>query len=81
MPKKEGESQQVSDKDESVKNVVNAESSTASVSSNAEQAGSSNKEDGAEDDGLYFSPGAFDLSMIYCIRIISVNHLATCWCL
>ncbi|KAJ4715000.1 Tetratricopeptide repeat (TPR)-like superfamily protein [Melia azedarach] len=50
VPKKEGESQQVSDKDESVKNVVNAESSTASVSSNAEQAGSSNKEDGAEDD-------------------------------
>lgn len=53
MPKKEGDSQQGSDKDDSFKNAVNGESSTASVSSSAEQHGSSNNQDEAADDGLF----------------------------
>lgn len=47
VPKKEGESHQESDKDGSVKNAVNGESSKASVSSNAELV------DGVTDDGWY----------------------------
>lgn len=53
VPKKERDSQQGSDKDDSVKNAVNGESSTASVSSSAEQHGSSNNQDEAADDGLF----------------------------
>lgn len=51
VPKKEAESQQDSDKDGSVKNVLNGESSTASVSSNAEQGMGSNHPEEAADDG------------------------------
>ncbi|XP_057962353.1 NASP-related protein sim3 isoform X2 [Malania oleifera] len=51
VPKKDGESQQDSDKDGSVKSVVNCESSTASASSNAEQDGKSSHQEGAADDG------------------------------
>ncbi|KAK9285157.1 hypothetical protein L1049_024343 [Liquidambar formosana] len=50
VPKKEAESQQDSDKDGSVKNVLNGESSTASVSSNAEQGMGSNHPEEAADD-------------------------------
>ncbi|GFS29959.1 hypothetical protein Acr_00g0009360 [Actinidia rufa] len=50
VPKKEGESQQLSDKNGSVKNAINGES-VASVLSNAEQDDSSNHGDGAPDDG------------------------------
>ncbi|KAK3223488.1 hypothetical protein Dsin_010513 [Dipteronia sinensis] len=50
VPKKEVESQQDTDKDGSVKSAVNGESSIASDSSNAEQAGSSNNLEGAGDD-------------------------------
>ncbi|XP_057491796.1 uncharacterized protein LOC130777438 isoform X2 [Actinidia eriantha] len=51
VPKKEGESPQLSEKNGSVKNAIHRESSVASVSSNAEQDGSSNRGDGAPDDG------------------------------
>ncbi|PSR88015.1 hypothetical protein CEY00_Acc31045 [Actinidia chinensis var. chinensis] len=51
VPKKEGESQQFSDKIGSVKNAINGESSVASVLSNAEQDDSSNHGDGAPHDG------------------------------
>ncbi|GFY86539.1 hypothetical protein Acr_05g0001780 [Actinidia rufa] len=51
VPKKEGESPQLSDKNGSVKNAIHRESSVASVSSNTEQDGSSNRGDGAPDDG------------------------------
>ena len=51
VPKKEVESPQLSDRNGSVKNAINRESSIASVSSNAEQDGSSNRGDGAPDDG------------------------------
>ncbi|XP_008241594.1 PREDICTED: protein HGV2 [Prunus mume] len=51
VPKKEDESQQGSAKVGSVKNVVNGESSTASASSDAEQDGSLNHEEGAADEG------------------------------
>ncbi|KAM1179387.1 hypothetical protein ACFX2J_018432 [Malus domestica] len=47
VPKKEGESQQ-----ESAKNVVNGKSSTAAVSSNAEQDASLSNQEGADADGV-----------------------------
>ncbi|XP_059640623.1 NASP-related protein sim3 [Cornus florida] len=50
VPKKEGESHQDSDKDGSVKNYMNGESSAASVSSNADQDGSSNHKEKAPED-------------------------------
>ncbi|KAA8547283.1 hypothetical protein F0562_003853 [Nyssa sinensis] len=50
VPKKEGESRQDSDRDGSVKNALNCESSAASVCSNAEQNGSSINQEGAPDD-------------------------------
>ncbi|KAF5958188.1 hypothetical protein HYC85_005413 [Camellia sinensis] len=50
VPKKEGESQQFSDKDGSVKNAVIGESSSASVSGNVELEGSSKPQEGAADD-------------------------------
>ncbi|XAR73928.1 hypothetical protein NMG60_11008061 [Bertholletia excelsa] len=50
MPKKEGESRQVSHRDVAVKNTINHESSTASASSNTEPIGSSNPQEGAIDD-------------------------------
>lgn len=51
VPKKEGDSQQNSAKDGSVKNAaINGESSTASVASNAEQSASTNYPEGAADD-------------------------------
>lgn len=51
MPNKEAESHENSNKDGSMKNAVNDESSTASV--NAEQDGSSNDQKVAADDGKY----------------------------
>lgn len=51
VPKKEGESQQESVNAGSAKNVVNGESSTASISSNAEQDASPIHQEGALDDG------------------------------
>ncbi|CAL5371132.1 unnamed protein product [Camellia sinensis] len=51
VPKKEGESQQFSDKDGFVKNAVIGESSSASVSGNVELEGSSKPQEGAADDG------------------------------
>ncbi|KAK7406614.1 hypothetical protein VNO78_08243 [Psophocarpus tetragonolobus] len=51
VPKKEDGSQHGSNKDGSVKGSVNAESSTASISSNAEQDVTSNDQDAAVDDG------------------------------
>ncbi|KAG8641285.1 NASP-related protein sim3 isoform X2 [Manihot esculenta] len=52
VPKKDSESKQDSDKDGSVKNSINGESSTASVSSNVEEDGkhNSNHQGGAADD-------------------------------
>ncbi|KAL7224028.1 hypothetical protein ACSBR1_025478 [Camellia fascicularis] len=50
VPKKEGESQQFSDKDGSVKNALIGESSSASVSGNVELEGSSKPQEGAADD-------------------------------
>ncbi|GMP28202.1 hypothetical protein CsSME_00003845 [Camellia sinensis var. sinensis] len=50
VPRKEGESKQASDKDGSVKNAINGESSAASVSSNVVKDGSSNPQDGAPND-------------------------------
>lgn len=52
LPKKEDEYEQGSDKDGSVKTAVNAESSTASASTNTQLDGSSNKLDVTENDGL-----------------------------
>ncbi|XP_062001828.1 NASP-related protein sim3 [Rosa rugosa] len=52
VPKKEGESQQESVNAGSAKNVVNGESSTASVSSNAEQDANLIHQEGALDDGV-----------------------------
>ncbi|CAL5373058.1 unnamed protein product [Camellia sinensis] len=52
VPKKEGESQQFSDKDGSVKNAVIGESSSASVSGNVELEGSSKPQEGAADDAF-----------------------------
>ena len=58
VPKKEGDSQQNSAKDGSVKNAaINGESSTASVASNAEQSASTNYPEGAADDGKYIAHG------------------------
>ncbi|CAN1343511.1 NASP-related protein sim3 [Linum perenne] len=52
MPKKEdGESKQVSGKDEAVKIAVNGESSTASASSNVQEGGSSSHQKEVVDDG------------------------------
>ena len=51
VPKKEGESQQESANAGPAKNVLNGESSTASVSSNAEQVASPILQEGALDDG------------------------------
>ncbi|KAK7858720.1 protein hgv2 [Quercus suber] len=50
VPKKEGDSQQNSTKDGSVKNTLKGESSTASVASNAEQSASTTNQEGAVDD-------------------------------
>ncbi|XP_028081849.1 NASP-related protein sim3-like [Camellia sinensis] len=50
VPRKEGESKQASDKDGSVKNAINGESSAASVSCNVVKDGSSNPQDGAPND-------------------------------
>ncbi|KAL6224706.1 hypothetical protein ACLB2K_003561 [Fragaria x ananassa] len=52
VPKKEGESQQESANAGPAKNVLNGESSTASVSSNAEQVASPILQEGALDDGV-----------------------------
>ncbi|XP_050388226.1 uncharacterized protein LOC126805423 [Argentina anserina] len=52
VPKKEGESQQESVNVGPAKNVLNGESSTASVSSNADQVASPVHEEGAQDDGV-----------------------------
>ncbi|KAL6227252.1 hypothetical protein ACLB2K_001211 [Fragaria x ananassa] len=52
VPKKEGESQQESANAGAAKNVLNGESSTASVSSNAEQVASPILQEGALDDGV-----------------------------
>ncbi|KAL3636505.1 hypothetical protein CASFOL_018804 [Castilleja foliolosa] len=49
MPKKEGASQEDSNKDGSIKNVANCESSAASVSNNAEQGESANRSNDAPD--------------------------------
>lgn len=73
VPKKEGESQQGSDK-ESVKNAGNGESSVASVSSKAEQDGNSNNQ-GAADDGLYSISGVLN----HLINLSYQNH--TCYVL
>lgn len=54
VPKKDNESKQDSDKDGPAKNSINGESSTASVSSNAEEGGGSNHPHGEADDGQYF---------------------------
>ena len=51
VPKKEDESQHGSTKEGSVKSSVNAESSTASFSSNVEQDVTSNDQGAAVDDG------------------------------
>ncbi|KAK6237553.1 hypothetical protein QUC31_003022 [Theobroma cacao] len=51
VPKKEGETQQGSNKEESVKSAVNGESSVASVSSDAKQDESSTQHEGATKDG------------------------------
>ncbi|XP_059458685.1 uncharacterized protein LOC132188281 [Corylus avellana] len=52
VPKKEGDSQQESAKDGSVKNVINGESSSASGSGNVEEEASTNHQEGAADDGM-----------------------------
>ena len=54
MPKKEAESHENSNKDESTKKAVNGESSTTSV--DAEQDGNSNDQQVAADDGKYLYP-------------------------
>ncbi|OMO84195.1 Tetratricopeptide TPR-1 [Corchorus olitorius] len=51
MPKKEGQTQQDSNKEGSVKSAVNGESSVASVSSNVEQEGSSTQQEGTTEEG------------------------------
>lgn len=71
VPKKEGESQQESADVGSVKNVVNGESSTASVSSNAEQVASLSHQEGAADDGgMSLVINMFFMNFL----ILSVNH-------
>lgn len=49
MPKKDGESQQESNKDGSLKDAVNSESRTAFASSNAEDGSSSHQKGGSAD--------------------------------
>lgn len=51
VPKKEGEFEQISNKDGSVKDAINSESSAASVSSNAKVDETSQPQEGAPDDG------------------------------
>lgn len=55
VPKKESDSQQDSAKDGSVKNAINRESTSASVSDNVEEEASTNHQDGAADNGLYLA--------------------------
>jgi HAT1-interacting factor 1 len=66
VPKKDGDSQQESAKDGSVKNVINGESSTASVLGNVEEEGSTNHQEGAADDGQYLAHGMY--SLIICLK-------------
>lgn len=55
VPKKEGDSQQDSAKDGSVKNAVNKESTSTSVLNNVEEEASTNHQDGAADNGWYLA--------------------------
>ncbi|CAL5367149.1 unnamed protein product [Camellia sinensis] len=83
VPRKEGESKQACDKDGSVKNAINGESSAASVSSNVVKDGSSNPQDGAPNDvkrsiALQASNSENNIRQAW-VEIPHIVWLSVCW--